>query len=99
MKRSRAAGPDAVAAALSLAFLSWVVPARAFKEAGHRAIEAAAYSRLLALQAKCDKDASCQPKNRVISILIEHGVLKPPARPIAVDPKGDQREFTVEGLV
>lgn len=80
--------------------LSWAQPALAFKEAGHRAIEAAAYRKLLTRQSECVKQhAPCPVEDRVISVLIAHGVLKPPSRPIAVDPRGDQREFTVEGLI
>lgn len=75
-----------------LAIFSSAPAALAFKEAGHRSIEAAAYRQLL------ENDADYE----VIRTLIEHGVLNPPSAPLPpatelLDP--DFATLTVDSLV
>jgi len=65
-------------------------PAAAFKESGHRSIEAAAYRELF----------KTERGRRVIRTLITHGALKPPAHPSgASGPHDHFYTHTVNGLV
>jgi hypothetical protein len=85
-------------AALTLAAVTILrtEPASAFKEPGHRAIEAEAYRRLLA----CDEAGNC-PGQELLEKLIAHGVLKAPRRPFP-EPSSLHADFAnhaVEGLL
>ncbi len=89
---SHASSRGAVFCSVLLGASLFSASAAAFKEPGHRAIEAAAYRKLL----------ECEEGEKDIHTLIQEGVLNPPHRAYpdpTEDLNQDYSQYTVEGLL